>query len=188
MQMETREQWLNAAVEVLRSQDFSDLGETVPQVRVSTGFPKGNVRKVIGQCWNNTEDGVSQIFITPTIDEPLRVLDILVHELIHAMTPGAGHKGPFKRIATDIGLEGKMTATHAGEALKSRLAEIVEQLGPYPHRKLSLQDGRKKQGTRMGKVACGECGYTARTTRKWLELSGPPICPCNMEPMQTEPV
>ena len=36
--------------------------------------------------------------------------------------------------------------------------------------------GPKKQATRMIKVACPECGYTARTTQKWLDV-GPPRCP-----------
>lgn len=34
----------------------------------------------------------------------------------------------------------------------------------------------KKQTTRLLKVECGQCGYTARVTRKWLEV-GPPGCP-----------
>jgi hypothetical protein len=29
----------------------------------------------------------------------------------------------------------------------------------------------------MLKVECEVCGYTARTTRKWLDRDGPPICP-----------
>jgi len=34
----------------------------------------------------------------------------------------------------------------------------------------------KTQTTRLRKVICGECGYTARVTAKWLEV-GPPDCP-----------
>lgn len=33
-----------------------------------------------------------------------------------------------------------------------------------------------KQDARMIKCTCAECGYVARTTRKWLEI-GPPHCP-----------
>lgn len=33
-----------------------------------------------------------------------------------------------------------------------------------------------KQGTRLRKAACGECGYTVRVTQRWLEV-GPPGCP-----------
>lgn len=35
----------------------------------------------------------------------------------------------------------------------------------------------EKQGTRLLKCRCASCGYTVRTTRKWLDLAGPPICP-----------
>lgn len=34
----------------------------------------------------------------------------------------------------------------------------------------------KKQTTRLLKVECGQCGYTVRLTRKWLDV-GPPGCP-----------
>ena len=33
-----------------------------------------------------------------------------------------------------------------------------------------------RQGTRMMKVVCGECGYTLRTTRRWLAVAVP-VCP-----------
>lgn len=35
----------------------------------------------------------------------------------------------------------------------------------------------KKQTTRMVKCECGECGYIARTSQKWLDEVGPPHCP-----------
>ncbi len=38
--------------------------------------------------------------------------------------------------------------------------------------------------TRMVKAICGECAYTVRTTRRWLEELGPPLCPCNSGPME----
>lgn len=40
--------------------------------------------------------------------------------------------------------------------------------------------------TRMLKASCDQCGYVTRTTRKHLETSGPPICPCNHEPMRSD--
>jgi hypothetical protein len=36
--------------------------------------------------------------------------------------------------------------------------------------------GPKKQGTRMHKVTCSQCGYVARVSQKWLDI-GPPHCP-----------
>ena len=35
----------------------------------------------------------------------------------------------------------------------------------------------EKQGTRLLKCRCASCGYTVRTTRKWLDLAGPPTGP-----------
>lgn len=37
-------------------------------------------------------------------------------------------------------------------------------------------NAKKKQSTRLVKAACGECGYTVRVTRRWLEV-GAPHCP-----------
>ena len=67
---ETREAWLNRAVEALREHVFEPVGEIVPPVRVSTGWPKGG-RKVIGQCWKTTaaDDEVSQVFISPVLKD-----------------------------------------------------------------------------------------------------------------------
>ena len=41
--------------------------------------------------------------------------------------------------------------------------------------------------SRLLKVQCGTCAYTARVTRTWLHESGPPLCPgrsCNREAME----
>lgn len=32
--------------------------------------------------------------------------------------------------------------------------------------------------TRLLKVFCESCGYTARVTQRWIGKFGPPICPC----------
>lgn len=185
----TREEWLMSAVGALTPL-FEEVGEAVPAVRVSVGWPggRGNKNSVIGQCWNKAAaaDEVAQIFISPVLEDGLRVLDVLAHELVHAIDENkSGHKGNFARIAKAIGLEGKMTATVAGEALKERLTEVIDDLGAYPHAALSpALAGGKKQTTRMLKVECPESGYIARTTAKWLDAYGAPKCPCHDEVMQ----
>ncbi len=40
--------------------------------------------------------------------------------------------------------------------------------------------------TRMLKAQCGACAYSCRVTRKWLSELGPPLCPCNGEPMESD--
>lgn len=184
-----REQWLEKAVEVFKPR-FEARGVTLPSVRVSTSWPStkglGSSRRRLGECWaaEAAADKKHQVFITPVIDDGVRVLDILIHELCHAALGVAeGHGPKFKKLATGLGLEGKMTATVASESLKKELETLVkETLGAYPHSKLNpTLSGRKRQGTRMIKCECPECGYTVRTTRKWLDDVGAPICPAHDE-------
>lgn len=187
-----RESWLVKAVEALRplfaeidaTHDGEAIDTTIPTVRISVGFPGGgSAKKRIGECWAPAAatDEVSQLFVSPILDDAARVLDVLSHELIHAIDRcESGHKGRFTKIAKGLGLTGKMTATVASPELKEKLDAIVEELGPYPHAALSLggaTSGPKKQGTRMIKVECPDDGYTLRTTAKWLAV-GLPTCPC----------
>lgn len=187
-QIKSREDWLMQAVGALTPMfEALDLDVTVPAVRVSVGWPGGSGRKnsVIGQCWAPAAaaDGTAQIFISPVLDDALRVLDVLAHEMVHAIDRNeSGHRGRFAKIAKAFGLEGKMTATVAGEDLKETLTEVAADLGDYPHAALTPDVG-KKQTTRMRKVECETTGYTLRTTRKWLDAYGAPKCPCCDERM-----
>lgn len=185
---DTREQWLMAGMDALRPL-FAAHGYDVPaQVRVSCGWPGGgSARKRIGEAWSPkaASDGVAQIFISPTLDDAVRVLDVLAHEMVHVTVGNeAGHGKVFRACATAIGLTGKMTATVAGPELETKLAGIAQRLGAYPNAKLNL-GSRKKQTTRMVKLQCPdpqcECGgYSVRTTRKWLDV-GMPSCPMGTE-------
>lgn len=186
----TREAWLTAAVKALTT-DLQAVGASVPPVRVSVGFPGGRGRKnaVIGQCWaaEAATDGVAQVFISPTIVDPVQVLATLLHEMIHAVDGNhSGHRGAFAQIARAVGLTGKMTATVPGEALSARLRAVSDGLGAFPHAALrtGVSGAHKPQGTRMLKVQCPADGYTVRTTAKWLDV-GLPACPCGetMEPV-----
>lgn len=181
-----RETWLNKAKNIV-SPWFDEAGFPLPEhVRVSCGFPSNGKRsKAIGECWDKSVSGddTFEIFINPNQDESMRVVDILIHELIHAAVGlEAGHKGPFKRLAHMLGLEGKMTATVAGDILKERIEkEIITAIGRYPHAILSAaSNAPKKQSTRLIKAECNTCGYVIRTTRKWAEL-GLPTCRCGGE-------
>lgn len=186
MNHKTREQWLTAAINKLKNPIFQ--GEIIPLLRVSTGFPGGgSSRKRIGEYWlaKATTDKIPQIFISPTIENPVDVLDTLVHELVHSIVPEAGHRAPFKKIALKVGLEGKMRSASAGTHLRKRLNALAKELGKYPHGAIKLGEGRKKQSTRMIKAECF-CGYTVRLTRKWLDEIGAPICPADNEQMKVE--
>lgn len=179
----TREEWLQAAAARLDIL-IQEAGFEAKPVRVSVGFPSkrglSERRKVIGQCWpaSCSADGVAQVFIHPSLTQPVDVLATLLHEQAHAATPGAGHAGAFVKLTRACGLEGKPTSDHPGEALTKALQDLAEQLGPYPQPAFNPGEGGvKKQSTRLLKALCGRCGYTIRVTAKWVEV-GLPTCPC----------
>lgn len=187
--MNTREEWLTSALALVRAHLLATASAVLPDnVRVSCGFPGGgSARKRIGECWGatNSKDGQFEIFISPVLDNDsvISVLATLVHEAVHATVGlAAGHKAPFKRVAVLAGLQGKMTATEASPALTEILKLWAINLGAYPHGALSMS-GRKKQSTRLIKCQCGDCGYVIRTTQKWIDAAGPPLCPCNERAM-----
>ena len=184
----TRELWLQNAVDLV-SPIFKNKGYTIPKVQVSCGFPStGNKSKHVGQCWgrSSTNDGTNQLFISPVLDEPVQVLDTLVHELVHAVDDCAHHHGPeFKKIATDVGLQGLMREASAGPWLQEQLTGIARQLGKYPHSKINLAHSSSKKTGPRPRAKCKKCGYEVTPLKKWLYM-GPPLCPkhtTEMEPI-----
>ncbi|MFP3558197.1 transcription elongation protein SprT [Paraburkholderia sp. SIMBA_049] len=195
MQHPNRESWLNF-VAARMAPMFAELGASLPdRVRIAIGFTSAGRRgKRIGECWDNrcSDDGHFEVFIRPDLAEsadtmPMEVAAILGHELVHAAVGiPAGHGKDFRRVAKGIGLEGPMRATTAGPKFRTALAPILAEAGPLPHGRLQTRLGKvdedettapKKQTRRHIKCTCAECGYTARTSRKWLDLAGPPHCP-----------
>lgn len=176
-----REQWLLNSIQILRDELFKQHGAEVPMLKVSIGFPGGgSPKKRIGEYWKAraTSDGIPQVFISPVHDNSLEILGTLVHELIHAVYPEAGHKGPFKALALAVGLEGPMRSTKASQGLIERFKGIVNRLGEIPSGRIDLSQ-RKKQTTRLVKLECPTCGYVVRTAQKWIDTIGYPQCSCS---------
>ena len=135
-----RETWLNLITDKYIRNHFESNGYTIPaNIRLSCSLT--STKKAIGQCWSSiaSEDNTFEIFIHPSIAESNRVVDILIHELCHAVVGiDAGHKAPFKQCATAVGLTGKMTATVATPELNATITEWVNDMGQYPHAPLTL--------------------------------------------------
>ena len=180
----TREAWLNALAGRLRAR-FVEVGAALPDaVRLSCGWPsKGatsSKNRRIGECWSQhcSADGTREVFISPTLADPVEVAGVVVHELVHA-AGYMGHGADFAKVARALGLTGRMTATVPGDALVAELTALTAELGPYPHATLTPGENERKQTTRLLKVQCPDedCGYTVRVTAMWLEI-GFPSCPC----------
>ncbi len=186
--MDTREAWLLKAIKILAEEKFYPMGHKFNSLRISVGFPSR--KKAIGQWWEpkSTKDNHSSIFIHPGKGEPVEILEILVHELVHdAVGAKAGHGPKFKKLALGLGLEGPMRSTSAGKELTKYLKDVAHRLGKFPHSALKQNASPvKKQTTRMLKMACLDCGYICRAATTTIIDHGPVLCPCNSEPMDVE--
>lgn len=155
---DTREDWLNKAVELLRPM-FENAGHAIPdKVHVSIGFTGSRQKKAVGACWSEkaSEDNRHQIYIVPTLKGETVILAILIHECCHAaLGIEVGHKKPFQALMTRLGMVAPFTQCNAGEALQAKLEELATRLGPIPHPQLSqLVGDKKKQTTRLRLYQC----------------------------------
>lgn len=139
MSFKTREEWLTEGVKAM-SFLLEQNGVKMPEKwAISVGFPKGAFKNKpsIGECWDPTvsPDGVTHMFISPTLDNRVEILATTLHEMVHAAVGlECKHTGEFRRVARGVGLKGKLTATFAeeGSDLHQTLSKIDMDLGDYP--------------------------------------------------------
>lgn len=175
---DTREGWLSDALNLM-SPRIKAAGYSLPEkVKLACGFPVGSRggKKVLAQCIapEASAEGITEMFVSPVLSDPLTVLGAALHEAGHACVGvKAGHGPAFKAFCAAMGLTGKATEAMPGDDCRRWLREeILPMLGAYPHAAVD-PNARKKQGTRMIKLVCPETGYTCRTTKKWLALGVP---------------
>tara|TARA_R110000787_G_scaffold200016_1_gene311074 strand:+ start:206 stop:829 length:624 start_codon:yes stop_codon:yes gene_type:complete len=176
------EVWLNKLSARLNPL-FEKGGNTIPtDVKLHCGWTsKGAGRsakhQVLGECFSRScsAKGVNEIFISPVRADSLRVADVLVHELCHAIDDCQdGHGSKFRSIATGVGLTGKMTATVASPELEEKLKAIIADIGEYPQSELTAPE--KKQSTRMLKMVCeNDCGASCYQSAK-QSSDNPMLC------------
>jgi hypothetical protein len=126
-----------------------------------------------------------------------------VHELGHVLAGfGAGHGKGWKDAAGRCGLRRALAAGQSyslaafAPDLRFAICELEKPADGEPNRKapsliglglkprpcgagIGTRGGKSKgpgSGSRLNKVCCETCGYTARVSRKWLEV-GAPHCP-----------
>jgi hypothetical protein len=169
-QFNTREDWLKACL--TRGTAGWPVGADLPEnTRISVGFP-AKVRRGRGSVYRpvehyrpqDSEGGMFEIFVSPTIGKSD---DVAVAVLCEAA-----------RIAT-----GREPSEAERATLGERARRVVATMPPYPHAAIKVAgmpqgrpEGTPGPGSRLIKVDCPECGYTLRTTRRWLS-AGVPTCP-----------
>lgn len=178
-----REQWLLLAVDALKPIFKKKCQIVLPKnIKCTMSFPLGrSAHKIAGQCLNEkiSSGGKIEILINPTVDDPIKIISILAHELIHAWDGNKnGHKGPFVRVAKDFGFVSPWTQTPETPELSKELKKIVKKLPKFPHDKVNPSKREKKQTTRMIKLECDQCGFICRASHTAIIASGLPTCGC----------
>ncbi|NRA43509.1 MAG: hypothetical protein HRU09_01000 [Oligoflexales bacterium] len=185
-----REKWLNEMAQHLYKRFKSSGYEDIPEkIRFSCSLPsKGAFAKnqVLGECWScdASDDCTFEIMISHVVSESVRAADVLAHELVHVIVGiENGHNATFGKCARAIGLEGKLTATYAGEDLTNYIKEYAQVIGEYPHASLSKPEEEKKQSTRQLKMVCrnDHPEYIARISKKTLDIAAPLCGLCHQE-------
>lgn len=136
--------------------------------RISVGFPAKRRGRAAGRLVEHyrpseSDGGLWEIFVSPTMGSAL--------EVARAVTAEAA------RIST-----GRTPTAAELETLDARAARVVETMPPYPHSAIKVPGhgpaaaGTVRPGSRLIKVDCQHCGYTIRTTRRWLSVKVP-HCP-----------
>lgn len=198
----SRDVWLAALVAELRGW-FTQHGVHLPAVvHITSGWGHASGRRhaeapgiqahlVSGAA---TRHGAPVIYVSPVVDDPLRIAVHVVHQLVHAaFDPDmmGTHPAPFRQAARAVDLAGKPTAPELGPELREVITEFLAGVGDYPAEPvgslvLPVIEGRTTtappvQSDRYTAARCPSCpGH--RTKHRTVKLSrraaeeGAPIC------------
>jgi hypothetical protein len=118
-----------------------------PAPRARRGFPVtarrlARRKRRVGECWSSTCTATGQAtIVSPTLSEPVEILAVLLHELIHASVgPDCGH-----------------------------LAVVTGELDPFPHAALDAHGPDvKRQKCCLRLYECSGCGQKIRAATDTL--------------------
>jgi len=196
----TREAWLYEAAYAVCVPLFTSAGYEVPAFRISCGWTgAGDEGCTLGVCYapEASKSKTCEIFVSPTLDNGLDVVCVMLHEMAHAVAGvDKGHDiEHFGEVCKAVGLTNAgadhkgtwPTQAYPGKATKGDLAFAIlaHMRGEvYPHAALIppppkppeiVEVDKPTQTTRMLKAVCEECGYVIRVTMKWA-ARGMPVC------------
>lgn len=149
--------WLHAAFDQLHLL-IKEHGTQLPYpVQITVGWPVGERRDRVKKTWSLMDlsgeawpgpvyawdRGTDTIFIAPCISDPIEVLSVLLHEMIHLaedIGTSCGHGPPFSWLASYLGLDPRdPEGSNPTPALRRYLRPIAKVLGPYPW--VAINDG-----------------------------------------------
>ena len=186
-----RETYLNLVIkkaQLIFAKNHYDLHSLSKNIMVACGYPPntriGAKFDTLGVHINPKASSIAkhEIFINPIVDDTYQAIDILLHELVHAIQTdlfpkSKAHGKEFRAICKKIGMDGskKYAQACAGIELSKLIKEWIKEIGKYPHGSINLKADRKKQSTRMIKLECSCCGFIARCSNGAINNCGLPF-------------
>ncbi len=187
----SREEWLRHGVEKIDRDMFGgELNLQEKQFQIACGWTSS--KKALGETLFPYEGEDVQlddffpitIHINCTIKDPVEMLEVLVHECIHAFYGIHGHKKDFGAIAKRVGFEKPYRENHPGEDLKDKCLnvyqELINEYGEFPGKPIVIHKERKEGKKNSIVLFCPSCGYEVRVTKKMFEKyeNQFPTCVC----------
>lgn len=168
----------------------------VPAAQIVVTIASAGRKQAVGwfgaDHWRNCKpDGIHEINLCSEYLKTHDMGELILHELAHAENRTLGirdcagrmHNKKFKTMAERLGLVVKDRDSSVGYGftdLADGGKDFLKKIA-FKHKLFCLArlsgGPKKKAGSRLIKCACPSCGYTVRTTQKWIE-AGLPICPC----------
>lgn len=131
----SRDRWLTALVNELRPGLERRAELRVNPVSITADPIAWRNEAARGHCsWDRGGAGKPTIQIAPDLEEPFAVAATVVHELLHAGLPAAGHNWVFREAAARVGLKvvAENGTTEPTPAFEGWVAPLLDRLGPYP--------------------------------------------------------
>lgn len=185
-----RETWLQEAVRLLDKSFFAHLEprHRLPaKLQVACSFPVGSPMKIIGQAFQPTaskDEITTNVIVSPVLDEPFKVLDTLLHELVHAALfaehPNHKHGREFIELGRIVGLQKPWRSASIVPASEThnKVLEMADRLGPYPHSAIvPRQKRRAAAGGWIRLVSVNDESYKVVISPKVFAEHGAPSDP-----------
>lgn len=195
--MISREEWLRLLVLRIEKEILNEHNYSLPEYwSVGVGFP--SVPKAIGQAWDKeacSDKKTHHIFISPILGDTnpeniVNLMQVLLHEVIH-ITVGIDqkHGGDFKKLAREIGLEGRLTATYVSpdnplyNKLENIYYSVSNEVGHgYPHEVIiPLFKPKKEREKQIKLVSKSNPEYIVKSKQSMIENYGYPKDPWGEE-------
>jgi hypothetical protein len=147
------------------------------------GFPRGarGTDKLAGQTipGNKTDDGKPQIFVTPIASTGSEALQVLIVQIMQALTFESG--SGLTALCLQLGIMPTGNRQNPwrveGTQVLAAFGKVHSTLGEYPHSAVKKAYEAQRDSA-MVKAYCETTDYKVRIAQSWITKHGAPYCGC----------